>query len=131
MMTDEKTDANYVAGNLCFLRKVMAASQEEFAKLMHMSRSCYASLESGARHVTVDDLERIRGIVKIDTDILVHRDLRRQMMMELRCAAEMPDTETFVREFLKLSERGRGIIASQIHKLREEESRIRERYEDE
>lgn len=129
-MYSEGIRIDYISRNLKFLRRMMSKTQEEFAKLMHMSRSSYASLESGDRQITLGELYRIRQITDVEADTLIHTDLRRDVILGLKSAAGISDTEAFIDEFSKLSINGRKRIAAQIKKLRAEETELRKAYED-
>ena len=129
-MHEEGVTIDYISRNLKFLRRMMAKSQEEFAGLMHMSRSGYASLESGDRQITLRELHYVRQITGVEAETLMHTDLRSDVVLGLKSAAGISDTEAFIDEFSKLSINGRKTIVEQIRKLRAEEKDLRRGYED-
>ena len=113
--------SNYLGKNLRFLRDMMQISQEEAARMLHMSRASYCSVEMGSRNVTLDELRQIRLATKIDIEQLTGIDLKKQMVLGLMAIGLSSDARKFMTEYFKLSSKGRHLIGCQIRRLAGEE----------
>ena len=116
-------NSNHLRANLRLIRDVMKLSQSDMARRLHMSRSCYAALETGMRSPTCDDLFIITRFTGIDADCFVSHNLRHELICQLM-TSDVADTEVFMREYMKLSARGRELIGRYMDILLDEEDAL-------
>lgn len=63
--------SNIIGGNIRAFRQKLHLSQEEISARLQvlgvdMSRSTYSKIEAGLRHISVEEIEAIRSILKMD-----------------------------------------------------------------
>ena len=73
----------YISKNLRLLRYIKGLSQEQAADMLHMSRSCYCTLENGLKMPDIITLYDISTFYDISLDYLLSFDITEHMLSQM------------------------------------------------
>lgn len=110
-----------VAKNLRFLRLVYDYSQQSLADFLHISRSAYYSIESGAKTLDFESLVELAGFYEIDIDYLVSYDICEQLINMIRVDYSKIKATVFLERYFALSRSGKEQIRNQVMEMAEKE----------
>ncbi|MDO4392972.1 MAG: helix-turn-helix transcriptional regulator [Bacillota bacterium] len=113
-MSNLPTNSCYISANLRFVRKIMGLNQAQTAQLMCISRTSYNSLEHGTRDATFKDLHTLEQISGICMDNWLNSNMQTKFIASFRSDALLLTIGDFLREYAKLSSKGRRVIADHI-----------------
>ncbi len=111
----------HIARNLRLLRYIKGISQEQAAKLFHMSRSCYCHLESGAKVPDLITIYRISEYFDVSLDYLLSFDITDHILSLLKRDETELEAQNFIEKYLKLSHGARQQINTRIESLADKE----------
>lgn len=111
----------HIAKNLRLLRYIRGLSQQEAARSLHMSRSCYCQLESGSKVPDLITVYEISQFFDVDLDYLLSFDITEHMLSLLKRDRTELEAGQFIRKYLRLSHGARDQITARIRKLLDQE----------
>lgn len=111
----------HIAKNLRLLRYIKGISQEQAAKLFHMSRSCYCHLESGSKVPDLITIYRISEYFDVSLDYLLSFDMTEHLLSLLKRDKTELEAQSFIKKYLKLSHGARQQINMRIEMLVDQE----------
>ena len=107
----------YISKNLRLLRYIKGLSQEQAADMLHMSRSCYCTLENGLKMPDIITLYDISTFYDISLDYLLSFDITEHMLSLLKRNKEAIEAHHFMENYLKLSHGARNQIRIKLESL--------------
>ena len=80
-----KNDFHTLITNMKALRIFSGSSQEQTSASLHLSRSTYASYESGLRTPDLDTLQKLSALYHVSLSDLVYASMEELIMLQMCC----------------------------------------------
>ena len=116
-----KNDFHTLITNMKALRIFSGSSQEQTSASLHLSRSTYASYESGLRTPDLDTLQKLSALYHVSLSDLVYASMEELIMLQIH----YQKNESLLRDVLPLYESlspfDKSRIIEQIDILKREE----------
>lgn len=114
----------YISKNLRLLRIIKGYSQQQAAELIHISRSCYCSIESGERTPDILVLYDISQLFDIRLDYLVSFDITEQFFKFLSHDNDGITAESFIEKYMQLSCDSQKLVREKVDSFIEKEKKV-------
>ena len=111
----------YIARNLRLMRHLRGVSQERIADLLHMSRSAYCSLESGAKLPDFLTICTLAKFYEISLDYLLAFDITGHILSLLQTRPGGIEGLSFIESYLQLSCGAKQRVRDRVFDLSEKE----------
>lgn len=111
----------FIAKNIKLLRSISGLTQEQISELLHMSRSCYCSMEAGKKVPDFESIYVLSRFYNISLDYLLSFDIAEQMLSLLRMDRKETEALHFIECYLKLSHGAKEQIRARVEELIEKE----------
>ena len=112
-----------IAANIRYLRKMYGYTQEEVSDRIHISRSTYASYESGCKIPATDTLINLADVYNISMSTLLECDNMKFLYDVISSETVPGNMENLIDIFNRLSPASRNMLMEKAEMLLELESR--------